>query len=942
MDDRLRQLVKECSCEIRSDALTRQLYATDASVHQVEPDAVAFPRSAAEAAAVFQAAAAGNIPVIPRGAGTGLCGGAIGKGLIVDFARHNRGISELNIEARTVRVGAGVVLDQLNAFLQPHGLVFGPDVATSSRATLGGMIANNSSGARAPIYGTTIDHVASIEAVRTNGRVCELGAGKDGLLEHADAIDHLLYDHAAEIRERFHNRIPKRWPGYALDRYLNASRDLSKLIGGSEGTLAGIFSAELNLVPLVREKGLGLLFFDSLEESMQATVELLDLKPAAIENIDDVLFDQTRGQFLFQAARDLLELDTKPCKAILIVEFYGEVQEKLAALEQRPLGIRKHICRNSAEMATVWNLRKAGLSLLTGRPGPAKPTAGIEDAAIPPELLPEYVRQLRALMKPLGLDASFYGHAASGLLHIRPVVDLHKAEDIAKFRTITEEVSALVREFKGSFTAEHGVGISHAEFMLEQVGPVLLDVMRRVKGYFDPSNILNPSKIFDDGTYHCDSHLRQGAGATITLPFEPVLAFAAKDHSFTGNLEQCNGCGGCRKDGPTMCPTFIATGEEIMSTRGRANTIRAVLEHRIESGASPLLTPELETALSNCLACKACTSECPSNVNMALIKAELLYARMRTHGVPLGTRVISRVDLLGAMASHTPRLANASLSWPWLRKAMERSLGLSTRRPIPPYALERFDRWFARRAAPVIKAQRGALILWDDCFVRYNEPHIGKAAVRVLEAAGYAVRLLKGRACCGRPAFSMGRLDLARRFGEQNIALLKGGNEPILFLEPSCYSMFKEDYRELKISGAEAVAERSFLFEHFIDRLLIEAPDALCFGEAPRATAIHAHCHAKSLLDVGFLPRLAARIPNNDVKLLDTGCCGMAGAFGAMESKYDLSLAVAGKLVEKVNALAPGTRVVASGTSCRHQLQHLTSVEPVHMAELLAEALKPE
>ncbi len=942
MEESIKQLCRDAKCEIRSDALTRVLYATDASIHQVKPDAVAFPHSAQEAASVLQCAGALGVPIVSRGAGTGLCGGAIGKGLVVDFARHNRGISGLNVEARTVRVGAGVVLDQLNAFLQPLGLAFGPDVATSSRATLGGMIANNSSGARAPIYGTTIDHVRSIEAVLADGRIVELGEGKPGLIERADEIEHLLNDHAAEIRERFHSRIPKRWPGYGLERYLNASRDLSKLIGGSEGTLAGIFSAELNLVPLVREKGVGLLFFDSVDEAMQATVELLDLQPAAIEHIDDVLFNQTRGQLHFQRARDLLELDTHPCKSILIVEFYGDVAEKLAALSQRKLGVRKHVCKNGAEMAIVWNLRKAGLSLLTGCPGSAKPTAGIEDAAVPPDRLPDYVQGLRALMAPLGLEASFYGHAASGLLHVRPVIDLHKAEDIAKFRAVGEGVSALVREFKGSFTAEHGVGISHTEFMAEQVGPELLEVMRRIKAIFDPRNVMNPSKIFDDGTYRFDKDLRQGAGAKIMLPFEPALEFAAKDHSFVGNLEQCNGCGGCRKDGPTMCPTFAATGDEIMSTRGRANTIRAVLEHRLETGADPLLTPELDAAIRNCLACKACTSECPSNVNMALIKSELLYARLRTHGVPLSARVISRVDVIGALASFTPRLANASMTWRWVRKLMERTTGLSARRPLPPYAAERFDWWFARRKNGKPNPARGRVILWDDCFVRYNEPKIGQAAVRVLEAAGFEVRLLKGRACCGRPAFSQGRLDLARRFGEQNLALLKDNSDPIVFLEASCYSMFKEDYRELKIAGAETLAPRVYLFEQFMDELLAREPDALRFREGVRATAIHAHCHAKSLLDVGFMPRLAARIPNNTVTLLDTGCCGMAGAFGALDSKYDLSLKVAEALIEKVNGLAPGTHLVASGTSCRHQLLHLSSAAPLHMAELLSQALAPE
>lgn len=938
-----KSLWKEAGCEVRTDALTRQLYATDASIYQIVPDAVAFPRSAQETAAAVRCASAQGIPVVPRGAGTGLSGGAVGKGLVVDLARHNRTISDFNAEARTVRVGAGVVLDQLNAFLGPHGLTFGPDVATSSRATLGGMIANNSSGARAPIYGVTIDHVRSVEIILANGAVVEAPGDVESLREEMARIDAWIRAEAPRIHERFHEGICKRWPGYGLDRYLRAGRrDLSKLVGGSEGTLALIFSAELALVPLPPSKGVGLVFFDSLEEALQATVALLDLEPAGIEHIDDMLFDQTRGQLQFKGARDLLELDTKPCTSILLVEFYEDEQDKLAALEAKALGLRTYVCKDEAEMAHVWNLRKAGLSLLTGCKGPAKPIAGIEDVAVPPERLPDYARTMRGLMESLGFRASYYGHAASGLLHIRPVVDLHKAEDIARYRALAEGASALAQEFNGSFTAEHGVGIARTEFVEAQVGPELLDLMRRIKALLDPANLLNPGKIIDDGAYTIDTHLRQGAGASIALPFEPVLAFAAKDGSFAGNLEQCNGCGGCCKDAPTMCPTFIATGEEYMSTRGRANIIRAVLEERIDPGTPAVLSAELDAAISNCLACKACSTECPSNVNLALLKAELLYARHLAQGIPLGARFISRIDRINQVGSWAPRLANTSLTWGWVRGLVQKVLGISAKRPLPPYASERFDHWFRKQAKGQKGHPQGAgprVLLWDDCFVRHNEPNIGKAAVRVLEAAGFRVSLPEGHACCGRPAFSMGRLDVARAFGEKNIALLRNGNEPIVFLEPSCYSMFREDYMELRIHGAEDVAGRVFLFEQFMETVLNERPEAVHFLDTARRTAIHAHCHAKSLTDVSVMPRLAQRIPNNNVVMLDTGCCGMAGAFGALDAKYELSIKVAEPLVEMVKALESETRLVASGTSCRQQIAHLTGRQPIHMAELLAEAL---
>jgi FAD/FMN-containing dehydrogenase/Fe-S oxidoreductase len=927
-------LKKATACELRFDDHSRQLYATDASIYQIVPQGVAFPRSIEEVSTLLPALIQEGIPVTPRGAGTGLAGGAIGDGVIVDLARYNQAITDLNVEARTVRVGAGVVLDELNTFLKPHGLAFGPDVATSSRATLGGMIGNNSSGARVPLYGTTIDHVRSLDVILPDGTFKTIGLKNQGEFSEIDA---LIRAHQGEIESRFHAGIIKRWPGYGLDRYLRSGGNFAKVFGGAEGTLAAVFSAELDLVPLPAEKGIGLLFFDTVNEAMQATVELMELKPAAVEHIDDVLFDQTRGQLQFKAARDFLELDDKPCTSILLVEFYGDVEEKLALLEKKKLGKRKRMCRDATDQVHILNLRKSGLSLLTGCKGDAKPTAGIEDVAVPPEKLPEYVAGLQSLMKPLGLKGSFYGHAASGLLHVRPVVDMHKAEDIKKFRSLAEGVSALTLQFKGALAAEHGVGIARTEFMDEHIGPELLDVMRTIKAHFDPKSLMNPGKVFPDGRYKIDTNLRQGDGSKMDkLPFEPVLKFAAKDGSFVGNLEQCNGCGGCRKSTPTMCPTFVATGEDVMATRGRANTIRAVLEGRVDADVDPLLSPSLEKALENCLSCKACTTECPSNVNMALLKAELLYAKIRKYGVPLSARMVSRVDILGELASLTPRLANATMKWGWFRALLKRFAGFATERPLPPYAMQRFDTWFHRRQAPSVIGERGTVYLWDDCFVRHNEPNIGKAAVKVLEAAGFTVNLITQRACCGRPAFSTGRLDVAASFGKKNIRILAGSEAPIIFLEPSCYSMFAEDYRELGLEGAENLARRSYLFEDFIENLLSHDSKAIRFSGGPAKTAIHGHCHAKSLTGTAKMVKVARAIPGNEVALLNTGCCGMAGAFGSMDAKYALSLEVARPLVEQVDQLDDDTLLVASGTSCRHQIDHLAEKVPLHMAELLA------
>ncbi len=640
-------------CDVSYDNRTRQLYATDASLYQIEPMAVAFPGSAHEASSLIQAAAQAGIPVTPRGAGTSLSGGAIGDGVVVDFARYNRNIFDLNLERKTVRVGAGVILDQLNEFLRPYKLWFGPDVATSSRATIGGMIANDSSGAHAPVYGTTADHISVLEILTADGRVERVGAGHNALPKQRDLLESLTSLNELQINECFPPGLLKRWPGYALARAMHEPNNLAHIIAGSEGTLAAIISAEIKIVPLPEERGLGLLFFASAGEAMQAAMELLDLKPAAVEHIDRLLFDQTRGQLEFQAARDLLELDAKPCESILIVEFFEDVKDRLALLEKRKPGLRRLILQTPDEAALVWALRKAGLSLLTGRKGPAKPVTGIEDAAVRPKDLPAYAGELRKMMKRLALDASFYGHASSGLMHVRPVLDLHHTDDLKKFRAIADETAALVKQFKGSLAGEHGIGIARTEYLKEQVGEEIYQLMRQIKQSFDPFNLFNPGKIVSDGRYKIDQKLRLGADYSLKLPFEPVLAFSAKDESFIANLEQCNGCGACLKLTPSMCPTFMATGEELMSTRGRANIIRAVLEQRGISG-DPLRSRELEAALSNCLSCKACTVECPSNVNLTLLKAELQHARIQHRGLTLHERMFSSVDQLGRLGLQIP------------------------------------------------------------------------------------------------------------------------------------------------------------------------------------------------------------------------------------------------------------------------------------------------
>jgi len=922
-------------CELCTDMLTRCLYAVDASIYRVEPAAVAFPRSAVEAANLLRAAAENGVEITPRGAGTGLAGGALGSGLVVDFARHNTRVSDFDRDRQTVRVGAGVVLDQLNSELAPHGVWFGPDVATSSRATLGGMIANNSSGAHAPVYGTTGDHVAALEIVMADGTVTVVGNG-DGPSEIRDAVDAIVSEHADEIAERLPEGLVKRWPGYGLDRALVSPGDLTQVVAGSEGTLAGITSAIVRVVPKPRSRYLGILFFQSVMEALQSTVELADLGAAAIEHLDRAALDQTSGKRPFAAARDLLRLDEAPCEALLLVEFFDD-DAGLAELENRGLGVRRLMCRDPAEQELAWGLRRAGLSLLTSRAGAAKPWGFIEDVCVLPERLPEYVAGLSEIFEPLGLEASFYGHAASGELHVRPVLDLHRSEDIAKLRRVADQVSDLCRHFRGSLTAEHGVGLGRTEYVEAQIGPRLVEANRRIKGLFDPDGVMNPGKIIDEGRYRIDGDLRLGEGSEIDLPFESAFAWVGRDDGLVANLEQCNGCGGCRKAAPTMCPTFVVTDDESLSTRGRANTIRAALEGRFE-GPSPLVAAELSEVLSSCLSCKACVTECPSNVDMAHLKAELMHARHRERGPRSIDRMISAADLLGRVGTLVPGLANAMLGWRPLRRMVERILGFDADAPIPPFARQRFDRWFRSRQSPVLGSRR-RVILWDDTWVRYHEPSVGHAAVAVLEAAGLEVALVADRVCCGRPAASRGMLDDLRRAAEHNLALLRGTNEPIVFLEPSCWSVFVDEYRQFGIEGADEVADRCVLFEDFVAGRVEEGPLIAAMTGGVGEVAVHGHCHAKALSDPKTVFSMLERLPGASPRLLDTGCCGMAGAFGMLKDHRELSHQVAEPLVAAIEALPRDTAVVASGTSCRHQIADLTDVRPLHLAEFLARYL---
>ncbi|HIG27728.1 MAG TPA: FAD-binding oxidoreductase [Verrucomicrobiales bacterium] len=946
-----RKQLSSTECDIRWDETSRELYSFDASIYRIRPAAVAFPNGQNEAASAVEGAAAAGIPVVPRGAGTGLAGGALGKGLVIDYSKHNRNITEFHRECGSVRVDAGVVLDQLNQFLQPTKLCFGPDVATSSRDTLGGMIANNSSGARAPFYGCTGDHVLSLDILTSDGRIHRIGKQSDFPDEKVEQLQRLAFRSDSAIRQRPRAALVKRWPGFSLEPFLNDPGNLCHLLAGSEGILASVLSAELALSPLPEKKALALVFFDDLEPAMEAAVKLKHLDPVAIEHIDRILLDQTRGLPGFQQARRLMSLDERPCESLLMVEFYDhQVEPGLNGVQQLYPGVRSVLLRKPDDMNAIWFLRKAGLSLLTSCPGPAKPTTGIEDVVVRPEQLPAYARALKGLLHARGLKASFYGHAASGLLHVRPVLNLHRREDVVHLKALADEVSQLTLEFKGSLAGEHGIGIARSAYMKRHLGEEILNLHRDIRSVFDPNNLMNPGKILEGENYSIDRNLRHDPEGreVVGLPSGKLL-FRKRDHSFQGNLEQCNGCGHCRKDAPTMCPTFSATGEEGMSTRGRANIISSALS-RHSSAQGTLLNTQLLDILGHCLSCKACARECPSSVDLASLKAELLYEYHKNHGPHYREWAVASYDKACRIASLMPRLSNRLLHQKIIKKTVSALMKITPQRSFPSFAPERFDHWFNARSKGAPKS-RGPIILWDDTFVRYHDVTIGQAAVTVLEAAGFEVHLPVQRRCCGRPAFSQGYLDSVDQDGRYNVGLLKNllkslqeenasdQDIPILFLEPSCWSMFIDDYLELGIPDSEEISKHCILFESFIGELLANEPDSLLFNPLSEPVLVHQHCHSQVLLESGEGFWSKGHLPQGEVKELNTGCCGMAGAFGYWDKNYELSVQVATPLIEALDREPDRSSIVACGASCRHQIEHLTERRPVHTAEILCRSL---
>jgi len=953
--DLIGELQRNIEGEVRFDTVSRMLYRTDASIHEMEPVGVVIPQRSEDVVRVIEAAGRRGVPILPRGGGTSLAGQVVGQAIHLDFSKYMNQILELNPAEKWVRVQPGVVLDPLNAFLKLHGLTFGPDVATSSRANIGGMIGNNSSGSHSLLYGKTVDHVLELEVALADGTVTTFGpvaeAGYEQKAAQPDLEGHIYREVkriVAENREEIERRFPKvmrRVSGYNLDAFAggDGAFDLSKIVAGSEGTLCAVLEAKLRVVELPRHTSLVACHFGDLIEATEANIEVLKTGPAAVELVDKILLDLTQGSIEHARRRSFLQGDPE---ALLFVEYYGNTEEELelkmdqleTRLGEQGLGYAFVRAVQPTEQRDMWELRKAGVGLLMGMKGDAKPIPGLEDTCVPTDKLPAYVRRVRELFAENGLEAEFYGHASVGVLHIRPILDLKTLVGMETLRSLEERISDMVLEYGGSMSAEHGDGLARSEWIPKMFGAQIVRAFAQVKDAFDPQNIMNPGKIVR--APRMDEHLRYGPGYR-TRKVETFFSFA-REGGFQEAVELCSGVGHCRKQRVgTMCPSYMATLEEEHSTRGRANALRAALSGRLDGDG--LASEQLFEVMDLCLECKACKAECPSGVDMAKLKYEFLAQYYEVHGYPLRSHLFGRIDLISRWGSALAPVSNWIANCAPSRWFMDRFLGIDGRRRMPRFSRQRFSSWFNkrdyRRSDP-----RSTVVLFNDTYAEYSEPQVGMAATIILERAGFDVVLAENKVCCGRPLISKGFLRQAKENARHNVEVLAPYAEkgwPIVGLEPSCVLTLRDDYLDLVAEpGARLVADHAYMLEEFLVELARENQLDLEFIYTPRRILVHGHCQQKALASGEATLEVLNLPPYFAAEEIDAGCCGMAGSFGYEKEHYDISMKIgAERLFAAIEAADPEVEIVAVGTSCRHQIADATSRQARHWAEVLVEAL---
>ncbi len=969
MSDLRTALEARLAGEVRFDAVSRALYSTDASIYQIQPLGVAVVRSREDMLTALECARAHGCSITARGGGTSQAGQAIGSGLQIDTSKYFNHVLEVNVEERWARVEPGIVLDELNAQLAPHRLRFAPDISTASRATIGGMISNNSSGARSVLYGKTIDHVLDLHVALADGSVAHLRPLTREELDTACMADtlegncyrtvrRLAAQHADEIDRRY-PQILRRVGGYNLDAFTPARTgagepfNLARLIVGSEGTLGLILEARLNLVPLPKAKVVLTIEYDDLLDALGETPAILAHNPSAVEVMDHSILDHARENPTLDAMRRaVLRTD---CGALLCVELYGdspqEIRPRVNRLESniRARGVAVHTsCAVApADQARIWKLRESSLGLSMAMKGDAKSISFVEDTAVAPEKLRDFIERFLEVVRRHGTTAGVYAHASVGCLHVRPVVNMKTAAGVQQFEAIANEIADLVLEFGGALSGEHGDGLVRGPFMERMFGPELYEAFRTIKQTFDEQGLFNPGKIVDAPPL--TANLRYGPDYRTP---NPDAVFDYREHGGFGRaVEMCSGVGACRKTlSGTMCPSYMATRDEAHSTRGRANTLRFAMNGGLGNGNSPrdagLGDRDVHDVLDLCLECRACRTECPTGVDMARFKSEFLADYWRRHGTPLRARVLGNIRTLSALASRVAPLVNPWIERDWVRALNERLFGIDRRRSLPSWAPRTLARAWRRRRSAAAPAGAPDVVLFNDTFTNYYDPEIGLTAADVLEAAGLRVGL-GPHACCGRPLISQGLLSSARdraAAAVRRLYPLAVAGTPIVLLEPSCLSALTDDVPDLLRGEAQQrarqVAARCVLFEDYLNRRLSDSGAALPLRPGPERILLHGHCHQKSLGLVAPARALLERIPGARVTDLDSGCCGMAGSFGYAREHFEISRRIGERrLLPAARALEPGSVLVAAGTSCRHQVHDFTGVRAQHPAVLLQSLL---
>jgi len=965
-----RRLRADMTGDVLFDGFSRGRYATDASFYQIVPSGVVIPRTMDEALLALAIARDEGVKVTPRGGGTSQCGQTVNDGLVVDLSKHLNRLLSLDVEGRTCVVEPGIVLDDLNRQLRKHGLWFPVDVSTASRATIGGMAGNNSCGGRSLRYGTMRDNTLSMEASLADGTLSRFGEISRDLSDTnaSDGMRALFRDmldlgarEADEIAARF-PKVQRRVGGYNLDALTprNARNNMAHLLVGSEGTLAFTTKVELKLWPVIRNKALGVCHFGSFYEAMDAAQHLVKLKPIAVELVDRTMLALGRDIAMF---KPIISAAIKgDPDAVLVVEFAEEDQaDNLARLKQlselmgdlgfgwnndtRKWGGVVEITEPALQSG-IADFRAAGLNVMMSMKQEGKPVSFVEDCAVPLPHLADYTQRLNEVFAKHGTSGTMYAHASEGCLHVRPVLNLKLEKDVKAMRSIAEEAFALVREYKGSHSGEHGDGLVRSEFHETMFGERLVADFREVKHRFDPDGVLNPGKIVDAPRMDDRSLFRfkpdyRVADLKTKLDWS---AYPGAGGGFQGAVEMCNNNGACRKlEGGVMCPSYRATRDEKDVTRGRANTLRLAISGQLGVGA--LSSDEMMETLKLCVSCKACRHECPTGVDMAKMKIEVLAARAASHGLTLRDRLVGYLPRYAGLASRFAPIANLRNRSPLLRKLFERFAGISARRALPAFRSDVFV-----PPAETVGPETGReVVLFADTFNRIYERENLDAALRVLTAGGYRVHMPKPASgsrplCCGRTFLSAGLVDEARSELDRLVAAFApfaARGVPIVGLEPSCLLTLRDELASLrKDNDAKAVGAHALTFEEFLVREAEAGRLQLPLGTVAEKAVVHGHCHQKSFGAFKPVEQVLRLVPGLKVETVESSCCGMAGAFGYGADTYDASIEMAElSLLPAVRRADPTTLVVADGTSCRHQIHDGTQREALHVARVLAMSL---